>query len=305
MISWKNPTKKDDFSFEDYVIKGSLKAIEQVQKHSNSKKIHSIGYCLGGTLLSITNSYLRKKRLRPFVTNTYLTTLVDFENPGPIGAFLDENSISYIESLMEKEGLLDGEYLKFVFALLKSKEMIWYFYINNYLMGNEPPKFDILYWNSDSTNLSKKMHTYYLRNMYLENNLIKSNELKISDVHIDISKIDTPSYILATQDDHIAPWQSVFKFKNIVKGNNNRFILSESGHVAGVINPPNNTKYNYYINESNFSNASDFMEGATLHKGSWWNDWIKWMNNHSKDKKKITKNNNDYLYYAPGEYIFS
>ncbi|MDA0939208.1 MAG: alpha/beta fold hydrolase, partial [Proteobacteria bacterium] len=301
IISWNNPQKEDAAtSFEDYAMQGVLEAIKQVKLRTNAEKINCVGYCLGGTLLAASCAYLKSISDHSINSMTFLATLVDFEDAGDISLFIDEAQIANIERLMEKDGYLDGYYMSFAFKMLQSEDMIWSYYINNYLLGKTPPAFDILYWNEDYTRLPAKMHSYYLRNMYLDNNLVKQNKLEISNISIDLKSIDCPTYIVGAKKDHITPWKSVYKAMNIYQGEN-KFILSGSGHIAGIVNHPSRQKYEYFECESD--NVDTWLENAKIHKGSWWPNWHEWLK--CKSGKKIdAKEIDQSIEDAPGAYVF-
>lgn len=302
MISWVNPDESHkDIEFEDYMQQGPLAALEFVQS-GGREQVNFIGYCLGGTLLAITLSYLKQKLKKKFPINsaTFLTTLVDFSEPGDLGVFIDEQQLQTLEKRMSERGYLDGAEMAQTFSLIRANDMIWSFYVNNYLLGKEPMAFDILYWNSDSTRLPAKMHSYYLRQMYQKNNLVKGR-LRVAGEEINLSKLDLPVYMLATKEDHITPWASVFKACKIFKGPVH-FTLSASGHVAGVVNHPSKNKYCYWEGDKNYDNPENWFAKAKEHPGSWWNDWIKWVSSKSGPKvasRKLEKA----IEQAPGSYV--
>ena len=240
MISWVNPNEKlGHKSFDDYMNEGPLEAIKQVKKITGEDQSHFMGYCLGGTLISATVAYLRKTlgKSIPVKTATFLTSLVDFSDAGDLGVFIDDEQISMLEQRMSEKGYLEGEQMAQTFSMIRANDMIWSFYINNYLMGKDPFPFDILYWNSDSTRLPSTMHSFYLRKMYQKNLLAKKNGLELNGTKIDLSLVDIPVYILSTKEDHITPWESTYTATKLY-GKDTKFVLSGSGHVAGVINPP-------------------------------------------------------------------
>jgi polyhydroxyalkanoate synthase len=304
MVSWVNPDiSHNKKQFEDYMKEGALAAIAKVTEVTKEQQINLIGYCLGGTLLAATAAYLKAKQPKssPIKTATFLTSLIDFCDVGDIGVFIDEVQISMLEKRMSEKGYLDGYEMAHTFSMIRANDMIWSFYINNYLLGKDPFPFDILYWNADSTRLPAKMHSFYLRNMYKDNLLVKPNKMKINGTGIDLGIIDLPVYILSTQDDHIAPWKSTYKATQIYKGKT-RFVLSGSGHVAGVINHPDRNKYFYLINDEIPSSPEAWLNKAKEKQGSWWNDWDKWASSQSGQKvaaRKISLALED----APGSYV--
>jgi polyhydroxyalkanoate synthase len=305
MISWVNPgAELADQSYVNYMIDGAIAAVQQVQKITNSSKINMVGYCLGGTLLATALAYLIKKEKTCSINSaTFLTTLIDFEECGDVAVFIDDEQIANLEKRMNGVGYLDAAAMRQTFSMLRANDMIWSFYVNNYLLGKEPMAFDILYWNADSTNLPAAMHSYYLRNMYNQNLLSKPNGLTINDIGIDLRDIDIPTYSLATKEDHIAPWHSVFKAMSLYKGSN-RFVLSASGHVAGVVNHPDKQKYCYWTNEELSDTADSWLQKAQEHPGSWWKDWFDWLAKYSGDKvAKKEIDNKTIIEDAPGRYV--
>ncbi len=312
VTSWVNPTADlSEKKFEDYMLEGPLAAIDAIEKATGEKQINAIGYCLGGTLMATTLSYLQKKgRSDTIKSITYLTTLVDFSAPGDLGVFIDELQVDEMEKNMRKKGYLDGKEMSLIFSMLRANDLIWSFAVNNYLLGRDAIPFDLLYWNADSTAMPTEMHIYYLRNMYIKNLLIKKNALNMVGEDIDISKIDTPTYILSAQEDHIAPWKSTYAATQIYKGSI-RFVLSGSGHVAGVINPPFKEKYGYKtttISDNYPTSPDSWLENTTEHKGSWWLDWQKWIteNNYTGDTitaRKVGGGKLKPIEDAPGSYV--
>jgi len=280
-ISWVNPdadhAKK---TFEDYMKEGPLAAFDAIEKATGEKQVNIISYCLGGTLTASTIAYLaaRKKDSR-VKSATYLTTLVDFSESGDVKVFLDDIQLAELEERMKERGYLNGKEMAVIFNLMRARDLIWSFVINNYMLGKSPFPFDLLYWNADVTRLPAAMHSFYLRNMYRKNNLIKPGGITLDKVPIDLRKITTPSYILSTAEDHIAPWKSTYVATQLYKGPI-RFVLSGSGHVAGVINPPAKNKYGFWVDEKAKSypaDAEEWFKKATEKKNSWWDDWHKWM----------------------------
>lgn len=305
MISWVNPDESlSDKGFFEYMKEGPLDAIEQIKKLSNTKSVHTVGYCLGGTLLASTVAYLKAKAVNPYPIESasFLASLVDFEEAGDLGVFIDEEQISQLEGRMSKKGYLDGSDMAQTFSMIRSNDMIWSFFVNNYLLGKDPFPFDILYWNSDSTRLPAKMHSFYLRNMYHEN-LLAKGKMKLGGVAIDLSKNDIPTYILATSQDHIVPWESAYKATKLYSGNM-RFVLSGSGHVAGIINHPDNKKYDYLTNEKLAKTSKEWLKGAKDNQGSWWLDWDKWCAPLSGEKVPARKvDTKAGAQSAPGSYV--
>ncbi|MBX7146161.1 MAG: class I poly(R)-hydroxyalkanoic acid synthase [Alphaproteobacteria bacterium] len=314
MISWNNPDKKlANKNFENYMLEGPLTALNIIEKITDEKNINAIGYCLGGTLLACTLAYLENKNsskkkntkesFPKIVSATYLTTLVDFSEPGELGVFIDEQQIKDLEKQMNKKGYLEGHKMAYTFNMLRANDLIWSFVVNNYLLGKDPFPFDLLYWNSDSTRLPAAMHSFYLRKMYLQNLLAQPNGITLDNVPIDLRKIETPTFILSTKEDHIAPWQSTFKATKLYNGSI-EFVLAASGHIAGVINPPNANKYEYWTNKL-CPTADQWLKTAQSTPGSWWPHWANWAKKFSgKLEASPTKNKNiQIIEPAPGSYV--
>ena len=301
MISWANPDEQHaEKDFADYMKEGIIAVSEQIKKITGEDKINAIGYCLGGTLLATTLAYLEEKGGSPFNAVTFLTTLLDFSDAGKITVFIDEEQVSSLEKRMNKTGYLDGREMALTFSMLRSNDLIWSFVVNNYLLGKDPFPFDILYWNSDATRMPAKMHSFYLRNMYMKNMLAKKGGIKIDGVGIDLSKIKNPAMFLSTLKDHIAPWQSTFKGAELLQ--NAKFMLADSGHVAGVVSHPAKTKYPHWVNDKLTKTAEEWYEGSTEVAGSWWPSWDKWNSQFSGKKipaRKIEKS----IEPAPGSYV--
>jgi len=305
IISWVNPDETyADTQFEDYMLKGILMALDKVKEETGVKNANTIGYCIGGTLLAATNAYLATKRGKPLNSTTYFTTILDFENPGDLGVFIDEEQLDALDRDMEKDGFLDGTTMGSVFNMLRSNDLIWPFFINNYLLGKEPAAFDLLYWNSDSTRLPAKAHSFYLRNCYLNNLLREPGGIELDGTPIDLRKIKIPSYFISTQEDHITPWKSNYAGAKLMSGEM-RFVLGGSGHIAGIINPPIKNKYNYWTNETIDDDPEVWLENAETHEGSWWPDWQKWIKTHAGKKVEARQPgiNLKPIEDAPGSYV--
>ncbi len=306
LISWVNPDAKlSNKTFDDYMLQGPIEAINFIKTLTATKDVNVLGYCLGGTLTSITAAYLYSKGDHSIKSATFLTTLLDFQDAGDILVFIDDSQLKKIESKMLKDGYYDGDYMSATFSLLRSNDMIWSFFVNNYLLGKEPLPFDILYWNADSTRLPAKMHSFYLRNMYMENNLAKPSKIKIAGVPVDLHNIHMPCYFLSGIDDHIAPWRATYQAHELISGPI-KFVLSGSGHVAGVVNPPGKNKYYYWTNDTKNLSSTKWLSSATKCNGSWWPDWAKWLKTHSGKKIKPISEAVVKKYYvedAPGSYV--
>jgi polyhydroxyalkanoate synthase len=304
IISWANVTSEHrEKQFADYMREGPLAALKIIKKISKANNVNVLGYCIGGTLLACMLSYLAKKTNSYVKSATFLTTLLDFSEPGDLGLFTNKSHIEIIEKLMLPKGYLDGHVMAAIFNTLRANDLIWSSFINNYLKGQNPKPFDLLYWNADPTNIPEHVHRFYLKNMYLHNNLIKPGEIKLANTPIDLSDITLPSYFLAAQDDHIVPWTSSYMGKKYFSGST-KFVLTGSGHVAGVINPPNRNKYHYWTNNTITDVPEKYLEKATYHEGSWWNDWIKWIKKYSGKKCSVGDLNLiKSIEDAPGSYV--
>ena len=298
VISWVNPDERlAEKRLDDYMLEGPIAALDAIGKATGESRVNAIGYCLGGTLLAATLAYLKATDATATATTgvtndtppgtaeapkiesaTFFTTMVDFEEPGELGVFIDEEQLSLVEESMREKGYFDGARMAEAFNLLRANDLIWSFVVNNYLMGKDPFPFDLLYWNSDSTRMPRVMHSAYLREMYQHNRLREPGGIALDGVPIDLSGIDVPVYILSTREDHIAPWRSTYAATRIYRGPI-RFVLAMSGHVAGVVNPPAANKYGYYTGEL-APTPDAWLEAATAHDGSWWPDWDAWVSAH-------------------------
>ena len=277
VISWVNPDKDlAAKSFENYMLEGPLDALDAIEKATSVKEANLIGYCLGGTLSASTLAYMAEKKDDRFKSVTFFTAMVDFQEPGELGVFIDEEQLDSLEERMNADGYLEGSSMATTFNMLRANDLIWSFVVNNYLLGKDPFPFDLLYWNSDSTRMPDEMHRFYLRNMYLDNKLIEPGGIELAGVPIDLTKVDLPTFILSTKEDHIAPWKSTYAATQIYAGDV-KFCLAGSGHIAGVVNPPAANKYGYWTNTKNPTTADEWLESATQHEGSWWPEWRKWL----------------------------
>ena len=284
MISWVNPSA--DFAqknFFDYMSQGPKTAIAVIQKQLNVPKVNTLGFCIGGTLLATLLAYNKAHHDESIHSATFLATMIDFSAPGDIAVFIDEQQIQRLEKEMENKGYLAGKFMASSFNSLRANDLIWSFFIKNYLQGQNPIPFDILYWNSDSTNMPATMHSQYLRWMYLHNNLIKPGAITLNDTPIDVSQITIPTFFLSTEKDHIAPWQTTYKGFQIMRGPK-RFVLGGSGHIAGIVNPPIANKYGYRTNANNHLTTDEWLSQSETHAGSWWPEWLKWLTSQSGEK---------------------
>jgi polyhydroxyalkanoate synthase len=279
MISWKNPdASMEAITFEDYMTDGPLAASEAVREVTGAERINPVGYCIGGTLLAMTLAYLAARRDERFGPATLMVSLLDFSEVGDTAVFIDEPQIAYMEQRMLERGYLDSRDMSNMFNLLRANDLIWNAVINNYLMGNKPPAFDLLYWNSDGTRMARMAHSFYLRNTYLENNLIRPGKISLLGQPIDLRRIHQDVYAVGAEKDHIVPWRSAWRIAQLTRAQT-RFVLAASGHIAGMINPPSKGKGGYWTNEtlSPPGTAKAWLAGAQRHDGSWWTDWAGWL----------------------------
>ena len=277
VISWVNPDERlSDKRFEDYMTEGYLAALDAIEAATGEREINAIGYCLGGTLLASTLAWMAAHGDDRIKSATFFVTMTDFAEAGELGVFVDEEQLRVLEEKMDKRGFLDGSEMATTFNMLRANDLIWSFVVNNYLMGNEPFPFDLLYWNSDSTRMPAAMHSFYLRQMYQQNQLCKPGGITLAGTAIDLGRITIPTYFLSTREDHIAPWKSTYRGTQLL-GGDNRFVLAASGHIAGVVNPPEGGKYSHWLNTDLPPDPDAWLAGATEMAGSWWPDWQRWI----------------------------
>ncbi len=303
-VSWVNPDAElAQKRFEDYMHEGVLDALNAIQTATGEPDCNVIGYCLGGTLLAISLSYLKAKgQSGKIASATFLTTLLDFENAGDLKLFMDDGQLALMNQEMAEKGVLGAKQLQRTFSLLRSNDLIWSFVVNNYLMGREPFPFDLLYWNDDSTNMPAAMHSFYLRNMYRDNKLVTPGGINMADTPIDLSKIDVPAYFLSTREDHIAPWRATYEGIKLLGSDDITFTLAASGHIAGIVNAPAKKKYCYWTSDKTPAQADDWIKDAKQEEGSWWPHWQKWIATHAGEQilpRKVGKG----LEPAPGSYV--
>ena len=311
LVSWKNPdASMAEVSWDDYVGKGVIKAIDVVKEIGNTKQINILGFCVGGTLTTSALAVLAARDEHPAASLTLFTTLLDFTNTGILDVFIDEGMVEMRENSIGgkggKYGMMSGLDLGNTFSFLRPNDLVWNYVVENYLKGNSPPPFDLLYWNGDSTNLPGAMYCWYLRHTYLQNDLVKPGKVSLCGQKIDLSKIDCPAYIYASQEDHIVPWQSAYQSTQILSGKKH-FVLGASGHIAGVINPPAKNKRYYFENSKIAKTADEWLADAKEIKGSWWPDYTKWLAQFGGEKIAARKafGNSKYkkLEAAPGKYV--
>jgi poly[(R)-3-hydroxyalkanoate] polymerase subunit PhaC len=276
VISWVNPDARlAAKTFEDYMQEGPLAALAAMEAATGERTANVIGYCLGGTLLAATLAYMAAKRDARVKSATYFVTMVDFAEAGELSVFIDEEQIHALEQRMNKKGYLEARDMHQTFNMLRANDLIWSFVVNNYLLGKSPFPFDLLYWNADSTRMPAAMHSFYLRRMYQQNLLAKPGGITLAGVPIDLRKVKTPAFLLSTREDHIAPWRSTYAATQIY-GGPIKFMLSASGHIAGVVNPPG-SKYGHFENDENPPTPEEWLAGATQHPDSWWPVWEHWI----------------------------
>ncbi|MEO6581987.1 MAG: class I poly(R)-hydroxyalkanoic acid synthase [Sphingomicrobium sp.] len=278
MVSWKSADESTaDTGLDDYVLRGQIDAIDTIRGLLGVASVHAIGYCVAGTTLAATLAYLAAKGEAAKVKSaTFFTAQVDFAEAGDLKLFLGPEVMGLLEQLTTEKGFLDGRYMAATFNLLRGRDLIWSYVVNNYLLGEEPTPFDLLHWNSDTTNLPAGWHRNYLETLYQGNKLVEPGGIAVAGTPIDLGTIKTPCYIQAGREDHIAPPQSVWKAMNHFAGDK-RFVLAGSGHIAGVVNPPAAGKYQYWVNDEPCATLESFIDGATEQKGSWWPDWMAWL----------------------------
>ena len=286
MISWVNPDERlAEKTFEDYMLEGPLAALDAIEQATGERDVAAIGYCLGGTLTAATLAYLAARGDERIRSATFFASLVDFAEPGDLGVFIDDAQIESLEAMMAEKGYLEGRHMATTFSMLRANDLIWSFVVNNYLLGREPMPFDLLFWNSDSTRMPAAMHAFYLHKMYRENLLAEPGGLSLAGVPIDLGLIDIPTYVVATREDHIAPWQSCYAACGLY-GGQRRFVLGASGHIAGIINPPDAGKYGYWTGPVVEGQCADeWLAAAEQRDGSWWNDWHAWQRRRTGGKK--------------------
>ena len=276
VISWVNPDEKlAEKGFEDYMLEGPVAALDAIQRATGEPQVNAVGYCLGGTLLASTAAYLAANDDGRIASATYFVTLVDFSEVGDMAVFIDKEQLASLERRMRERGYLDAQDMSASFNMLRANDLIWSFVVNNYLLGKQQLPFDLLFWNSDSTRMPAAMHSFYLRKMYLENRLAEPGGITLAGTPIDLSRINIPSFILATREDHIAPWKSTYAATRLYSGPI-KFVLSASGHMAGVISAPG-SKYGHWTNDDLPAGADQWLAGATSHRGSWWPVWDSWV----------------------------
>ena len=306
VISWVNPDARHAHkTFDDYLVEGPLAALDVIDKRCKTNTTNLVGYCLGGTLTAVLLGWLKSNKQEKRVnSSTFFTSMIDFNEPGELGVFVDPEGVNALEKRMASKGYLEASEMASTFNMLRSNDLIWSFVVNNYLLGKDPVPFDLLFWNSDATRMPAKMHSYYLRNMYLHNKLREPKGLTIAGRSIDLSTVTTPCYFISAKDDHIAPWKSTFSGAKLF-GGKVRFVLGGSGHIAGIVNPPVANKYCFWANDELTHEAESWLQNADRFDGSWWSDWSVWITSQGSrtvNARKIRNNRTNPFEDAPGSY---
>lgn len=306
VISWVNPDARHAHkTFDDYLVEGPLAALDVIDKRCKTNTTNLVGYCLGGTLTAVLLGWLKSNKQEKRVkSTTFFTSMIDFNEPGELGVFVDPEGVDALEKRMASKGYLEASEMASTFNMLRSNDLIWSFVVNNYLLGKDPVPFDLLFWNSDATRMPAKMHSYYLRNMYIHNKLREPKGLTIAGRSIDLSTVTTPCYFISAKDDHIAPWKSTFAGAKLF-GGKVRFVLGGSGHIAGIVNPPVANKYCFWANDELTHEAESWLQNADRFDGSWWSDWSVWISSQGSrtvNARKIRNNRTNPFEDAPGSY---
>jgi polyhydroxyalkanoate synthase subunit PhaC len=311
LVSWRNPdASMANLTWDDYIKSGVLTAIGLVQEISRQDQINTLGFCVGGTMLAMALALLFARGEKPVASLTLLTTLLDYSDAGALEVYIDELQVRARESAIGNAGLMSGKEFAIAFSSLRPHDLIWQYVESNYLKGESPPAFDLLFWNADSTNLPGPMFCWYLRNLYLENRLKDAGALSIDGEKIELAKINAPTFVYASREDHIVPWTSAYASAELIntkKPAQNRFVLGASGHIAGVINPPAKRKRSYWINTTKPANAQSWLEQATEHEGSWWPDWMAFLAKYAGEQINAPRKYGNAKYKtiepAPGRYV--
>jgi len=309
IISWRNiPAELGQLNWADYIQKGVFEAIEVVRDISRDDTINALGYCVGGTLLACAVAVMAARNEHPIASLTLLASMLDFSDTGDISAYIDETYVRSCEQRYAERGVVPGSQLANAFASLRANELVWYFVVNNYLLGNAPRAFDLLYWNADGANLPGPLFAYYLRNMYLENRLRIPGALRMNGVAVDLGRITVPSMVVATREDHIVPWKTAYASTQLL-GGDSEFVLGASGHVAGIVNPARANQRQYWVNDTGnrATRPEQWFDAAQAVSGSWWRHWIEWLRRHSGKNVAARKTTGNSKYQpvepAPGRYV--
>ena len=306
VVSWKNPDKSyADVGLSEYVEEGFIAAIEEVKKITGESKVNAVGYCIAGTTLTMSQAVLAKRGDKSVNSATFFTTLTDFSDPGEVSVFLDDDFIDGIEAQVEKDGYLDKYFMARTFSFLRSNDLVYAPAIRNYMMGESPPAFDLLYWNGDGTNLPAQMARQYLRRICQDNQLA-DGKIEICGETIGLADFKVPLYAVACEADHIAPWKGSFNGIRQFGSKDKTFVVSESGHIAGIVNPPTKEKYGHYTNDREMADADEWLATAEFHKGSWWPSWETWLKRRSGkliEARELGDSKHPVLCPAPGTYV--
>ncbi len=306
LVSWRNPREEQGhLTWDDYLEQGPIAALRVVREITKVKQLNALGFCVGGTILTSALAVLKARGEDPVASLTLLTTLLDFSDTGEIGLFIDENGLLARESTIGKGGLLPARDLQSTFSFLRANDLVWNYVAGNYLKGQKPPAFDLLYWNSDSTSLPGPFACWYMRNLYHDNNLRVPGKLEMCGTRVDLGSLEMPVYLLACREDHIVPWQSAYQSTRIL-GGSVRFVLGASGHIAGVINPVSKNKRSYWVNDDVKIDAAGWLTAAEEKKGSWWSDWAAWLKPLSGEQRAPRKPGSAKykpIEPAPGRYV--
>lgn len=308
VVSWRNPDASlEHKTWDDYIEDAALQAIAVTQEVTGARQINALGFCVGGTILGTALAVLAARGEKPVASATFLTTLLDFGDTGVLDLFIDESFVQFREMQLGQGGLLKGQELASTFSFLRPNDLVWNYVVGNYLKGETPPPFDLLYWNSDSTNMPGPMYAWYLRNTYHENNLVKPGKLTVCGEKIDLGQVDLPVYIYGSREDHIVPITGAYASVKHLPGKK-RFVMGASGHIAGVINPPAKKKRSYWTNDKLPAAHEQWLQGAKEHAGSWWPDWSSWLKPHAGKQIPAPKTYGKGAKYkaiepAPGRYV--
>ena len=307
IVSWRNvKAEQGHLTWDNYIANGVVKAIDNVRVITNVEKINALGFCVGGTLLASTLAVLRRMGHDVVESATFLTTLLDFSDAGEVTSYINEEFITRRESEIGQGGIVSGSELAYAFTSLRANELIWNYVVGNYLKGTKPPAFDLLFWNSDSTNLPGPWYSYYLRNMYSKNNLAKPDKLSMCGVPVDLSYVNMPAFVFAAKEDHIVPWHTAY-ISAALLGGKTEFVLGASGHIAGVVNPASKNKRSYRISTAPNVARQKWLDASTEVEGSWWPHWIDWLKQYSGRMvpARSTLGNADFkpIEPAPGRYV--
>jgi polyhydroxyalkanoate synthase len=307
MVSWRNVTGElGQLTWDDYIGKGVLAALEVARVIAKTRTINALGFCVGGTMLGVALAVMAARGETTVESATFLASMLDFSDTGEIGLFVDAASVAAREAAVGAGGIVPGHELATVFSALRANDLVWPYVVNNYLKGRSPAAFDILHWNSDSTNLPGPMYCWYVRNTYLENNLRQPGKVSVQGVPVDFGRIDRPAYVVATREDHIVPWRTAYLSTQLLKGPS-RFVLGASGHVAGIVNPPEANRRSYRAGGPPGRSADEWLAGAAETPGSWWKDWSAWLAGFggARVKARTRPGNREYkpVEPAPGRYV--